>query len=228
MRLLRPPVRTPRAAGLSAAGLTAAGLLLAPAAQAQADHAGHGAASASGAPAAVQVFAADGFRVDAAAPPPGSGVARAGAHLPGGTYVHIVYGRPYVRGRLVYGGLVAWDAPWVTGAHYATELTATAPVSVGGRTLAAGTYSLVTVPRRNGPWRVAINRGVGGHLTDTYDPALDVLSLDIRPDTLAARAEALTFRFEPGGGSSGAVLSFAWDRLGFRLPIAPAAAPERR
>ena len=182
-------------------------------------HAGH-TGSTVGTP--TRVFHVDGLRVDAAAPPAGSGIGRAGATFPGGTYVHLVYGRPYARGRIVYGGLVAWNTPWVTGAHQATELTTTGPLRIGGQTLAAGTYSLVTTPRPGRAWTLHLNRGLGGHLTDTHDPALDVLTVEVTPDTLAAPVPALTFRFEATG--DGAVLSFAWDRLGFRVPIAAAPA----
>ena len=198
------------------APLFALALFAASPAAAQDGHAGHSPAP----PETARVFAVDGLRVDPNAPPPGSAVGRAGVTLSGGTYVHLVYGRPFARGRVVYGGLVAWNAPWVTGAHDATELTTIGPILVAGRPLAAGTYSLVTTPRADRTWTLHLNRGLGSPLADDFDPARDALTVEIRADTLAAAVPVLTFRFEADGPA--VALTFAWDRLGFRLPIAAA------
>ena len=62
----------------------------------------------------------------------------------GETYVKVTYGRPYMRGRSVFGApgdtvtyLVPFGQLWRTGANEATELTATGPLMVAGSRLEA-------------------------------------------------------------------------------------------
>ena len=75
-----------------------------------------------------------------------------------GDEVKLVYGRPYTKDpkngemRKIWGGLVPYGKVWRTGADEATLLTTATPIEIGGTSLAAGTYSLFTVPaeRRHG------------------------------------------------------------------------------
>lgn len=163
-------------------------------------------------------FLVEGLRVDAAAPPPGSGVGRAGARLAGGGYLHVVYGKPYARGRQIFGGLVAWSEVWATGAHQATELTVTVPVTVGGVALEPGVYSLFTTPRPD-RWTLHLNSVLGMHLADEYSAAHDVLTVEAEPTTLDAPVEGLTLDFVPSG--TGADLRIRWDRTSVLFPIRP-------
>jgi len=165
---------------------------------------------------AAETFLVEGLRVDPADPPPGSAVGRAGARLPSGGYLHVVYGKPYKRGRQVFGGLVGYGHVWVTGAHRATELVVTAPVTVGGEPLEPGVYSLFTTPRPE-QWTLHLNRTLGMHLADEYDPALDVLTVNVAPKTLDEPVEAFTIDFAPAEG--GADLRFRWDRTAVVVPI---------
>ncbi len=165
-----------------------------------------------------ETFAVDGLRVDAADPPPGSAVARASARWADGGYATVVYGRPFARGRVVFGGLVAWDTVWVAGAHRATELWTTVPLVVGdapGVTLAPGGHSLFVTPRADGPWTVHVNRALGMHLADDYDDALDVAAVHVAPTALATPAEALTWAFAPDGRA----LTLRWAGTEVSLPV---------
>lgn len=183
---------------------------LATTAHAQHDH--HAPAADS-----VEVFLATGLRVDEAAPPPGSALARAGLRYGDGGYVSVVFGRPFMRGRQVFGGLVGYNALWVAGAHRATELWTTVPLTIGGTRVAPGAYSLFVTPRPD-RWTLHLNRRLGMHLADEYDPAEDVVTVDVAPEALAAPVEALTWAFAPDG----AALTLAWDRTRVALPLARA------
>ena len=50
----------------------------------------------------------------------------------GENHVHIEYHSPSKRGRQIFGGLVAYDEIWVTGAHNATSISFTRDVEIGG------------------------------------------------------------------------------------------------
>lgn len=154
----------------------------------------------------------------------------------GSTYVRVVYGRPYKRGRNTIfgtkesGAVVPYGERWRTGANEATEITVTGDVLIGGKKLAAGTYSLFTTP---GPdtWTLHVNSklgldGVGIFANNTFTPVdlapTDVLVVSVPSRQLPADKEVdqLTFEFERTG--TGADMVLRWIRTEVRVPISPA------
>jgi hypothetical protein len=174
-------------------------------------------ASAQTAPVA-DAFVVSGLRIDASDPPPGSAVGRAGMRLPGGAYLHVVYGKPYARGRTIFGGVVGYDQIWSTGAHMATELVVTDFVTVGGQVLAPGVYALFTTPRASEPWTLHLNTRPGQHLADEYDPAEDALVTEMTRVPASDFSEDLVYEFVPLEDGS-AELSIRWADVDVRVPI---------
>ena len=183
---------------------------------ASAQHA-HAPRAPHGDPTAVaEAFVVEGLRVDPASPPPGSAVGRAGLRYHDGGYVSVVYGRPYARGRVLWGGLVSWDAVWSAGAHRATELVTTVPLTVGGTVLPPGAYSLLVTPRAEAPWTLHVNRTLGAHLADEHDASDDLATATAPPEALAEPVDALTWAF----ADSGRALVLSWGRTRVSFPIA--------
>ena len=54
------------------------------------------------------------------------------------TDVEIVYSRPGVKGRTIFGGLVPYDKVWRTGANNATKITFSTAVKLNGAGIPAG------------------------------------------------------------------------------------------
>ncbi len=162
----------------------------------------------------------EGFRLDLDDPPPGSGVARAMAFI-GDAYIHITYGRPLKRGRTIFGGLVGFDQLWAVGAHYASELFLTSPLNMGGTDVPSGAYSVFATPGASS-WTLHLNSVLGMHQTDLYDPARDVLVVEVPVETLDEVTEALTIDFEHV--DDGGDLRITWDQTRVRLPVR---APQR-
>jgi hypothetical protein len=155
-------------------------------------------------------------------------------HL-GDTYVKVTYGRPYVRGRQIFGAagdtvryLVPFGQLWRTGANEGTELTTTAPVRFAGRPLAAGTYTIFTVPGAQS-WEVRVSPQIGldgtgrisatGEFTpDVYDASRDVLTVTVPSRQIGEPVDQFTITFEDG--ASGADMVLRWERTEVRIPIA--------
>jgi hypothetical protein len=62
------------------------------------------------------------------------------------TKIDIVYHRPVARGRELFGRLVPYGKVWSPSADTAATFTISTPITVNGSALAAGSYSLWTIP----------------------------------------------------------------------------------
>lgn len=62
------------------------------------------------------------------------------------TDVTLEYSRPSVKGRKIFGGLVPYDKLWRTGANANTKVTFGDDVTIGGKSVKAGTYAIFTKP----------------------------------------------------------------------------------
>lgn len=60
----------------------------------------------------------------------------------GGAELEVVYSRPAMRGRDIWGGLVPYDEVWRTGANAATHFTTSRPIRLGDLDIPPGTYTL--------------------------------------------------------------------------------------
>ncbi|THH39667.1 DUF2911 domain-containing protein [Neolewinella litorea] len=136
----------------------------------------------------------------------------------GNAHVHIEYSSPSVRGRTIWGGLVAYDQVWSTGAHNATAVTFSEPVRVGDTDIAAGTYGFFTIPGRE-EWIIILNENYDQHLADDYDQSLDLIRVTVQPEKLPEPVESLTYAVEPSADGAGGAITVAWDSLKVALPV---------
>ena len=132
-----------------------------------------------------------------------------------GANVRVHYGRPWRRGRAIFGALVPWNQVWRTGAGDATFLTTDRDLLIGGSLVPAGTYAVFTLPSEAG-WKLILSKNIGDDAA-VYAPAQDFARIDMMTDSLAAPAEQFTIGIEPDGMVS--VLSLSWDRLVVRVPV---------
>ena len=95
------------------------------------------------------------------------------------TDVTITYSRPGVKGRTIWGDLVPYDKVWRTGANEATAVTFSTDVKVNGQPLAAGTYSLHTIPTKN-DWTVIFNKKADQWGSYSYDEKEDALRVQVK------------------------------------------------
>ena len=133
----------------------------------------------------------------------------------GSAHVLVDYGRPSARGRMIFGGIVPWNVVWRTGANAATQFSTDAPLVIGGVEVAAGTYTLWTLPAPEGV-KLIINRQHGQWGTE-YDPGQDLARVDLRTSRPPAPVEQFTIALEPDDGGASLILDWATTRWSVRL-----------
>jgi hypothetical protein len=134
----------------------------------------------------------------------------------GGTTLLVDYSRPARRGRVVFGGMVPWNAVWRTGANRTTTLVSDRALQVGDATLPAGSYALFTIPTPTG-WTLIVNRNVGAGTE--YDAGQDVARIAMRAERVPQSVERFTIGLEPRGAE--ALLSFTWEQTRATVTVRP-------
>lgn len=129
-----------------------------------------------------------------------------------GAIVVVDYGRPHVRERSVWGGvLVPFDSVWRAGANDATHLFTTRPLTFGTVSLTPGMYTLWVQHTRQGTFLI-LNRQTGQWGTQ-YDASQDVGRVEMQSAAAPGFVEELTFTVRALGPNRG-VLELAWgDRV---------------
>ena len=134
------------------------------------------------------------------------------------------YSRPLVRGRELLGKLVPYDRVWRTGANAATQFTTSAPITLAGIRMDAGTYTLWTVPHVNGT-EVIVNTQTGQWGTG-YDGARNLGKAPMATDSLSAPVEKFTISISPTDARHG-TLAMEWGTFRWTAPLVILDAPSR-
>ena len=111
-----------------------------------------------------------------------------------GVEITLEYGRPSVKGRTLWGGLVPFDRVWRTGADEATTFEIGSDTAVEGQILPAGIYSLFTIPGE-AEWTVIFNTVSEQWGAFNYDETKDALRVTVTPRT-GEFVESLEFLIE--------------------------------
>ena len=139
----------------------------------------------------------------------------------GGAQLSIKYYSPGVRGRVIWGGLVAYDQVWVTGAHHATTLEVSKDFTIRDRFIPAGKYAIFTIPSKD-EWTVIINTNWDQHLADEYSEADDVVRIKVKPLTTQQVTERL--KYDIGSmGNNKARITISWEKIQvpFEIEVRP-------
>lgn len=131
--------------------------------------------------------------------------------------VQLIYSRPGMRGRKIFGDLVPYGKVWRTGANAATRIKFNDDVNFGGQPLKAGEYALYTIPRED-EWDIVINKGSANWGTD-YKQEDDILRIKAKPVKLADAVETFTMQIENIKPTS-SELKIMWEKTAVAVPIA--------
>ncbi|CAN5795016.1 hypothetical protein BH23GEM6_BH23GEM6_02040 [soil metagenome] len=129
--------------------------------------------------------------------------------------IRISYSRPSTRGRSIDGEVVPWNQVWRTGANQATQLSSDGTLLIGDVALAAGTYSLWTLPTAQG-WTLIVNAQHGQWGTE-YDQTQDAARIPMSNRPADSHVEQFTISVESDGGAGR--LALAWGDVHVWVPL---------
>lgn len=159
----------------------------------------------------------------------------------GVTDVTITYSRPGVKNRQIWGDplpgqkaegeatldnqnerpkgapIVPWKHVWRTGANEATTFVITDDVLINGQKLAAGNYSLHTIPDKD-EWTIVFNGTANQWGSFDYDPAKDTLRVKAKPQWMKESQEWLEYTFDPVTEDS-AQVNIRWEKVNVPFTI---------
>lgn len=130
--------------------------------------------------------------------------------------MQLIYSRPGMKGRKIFGDLVPFGKVWRTGANAATRIKFNDDVSIGGQPLKAGEYALYTIPGDN-EWVVIINKGSANWGTD-YKQEDDLLRVKVKSSKLNDPVESFTMQFDNVKANT-ADLKIMWEKTAVAVPI---------
>lgn len=115
----------------------------------------------------------------------------------GGANITINYSSPAIKGRKIGVDLAPYGKVWRAGANEATIFETDKDITVEGKKLPAGKYSLFVLPNEN-QWQFIFNSetgqwGIKRTGEANYDPAKTVLTVNAKPMKSSTMNERLMF-----------------------------------
>jgi hypothetical protein len=135
-----------------------------------------------------------------------------------GPMVTITYGRPYAKGRVVWGTLVPWEKAWRLGSDEATTLITQLPMVIGTTTIPAGVYTLYMVPSEKGTSKLAFSSNLG-KWGIPVDETKDIARVDLQTGSVPNAVEQLTIAVENDAATGGGTLKITWATAQYSLPF---------
>lgn len=143
----------------------------------------------------------------------------------GFTKISIDYSSPGVKGRKIFGGIEKYGVTWRAGANAQTILEVSTPVSIAGKTIRAGKYSIFITPAESGDWTVHINSKANSIYAYMKDGKIDEAAL-ANDDAVSFSAttarggntERLRYTISANDNKT-AIVSMDWEAISLSFPI---------
>ena len=120
-----------------------------------------------------------------------------------GKTIKIDYSSPRARGRKIFGAasdkaLVPFGEVWRTGANEATTFVTSGNVTVGGKDVPAGSYTIFTVPKADA-WTLIVSKTRGEWGTDYSGEKEDQARVSMNIGKTSGPVENFTIAFDQAG-----------------------------
>jgi hypothetical protein len=130
--------------------------------------------------------------------------------------IKVIYSRPSVKGRNIFGDLIKFGEVWRVGANENTEIKFYKAVTIGGTNIPAGSYSLFAIPEKD-KWTIIINKEVDMWGAYAYDESKNIAKVTVPVKSVSTVIEALSIAFTTEGSVANLVIG--WDKTTVEVPI---------
>lgn len=131
--------------------------------------------------------------------------------------IQIIYSRPSVKGRIIFGGLETWGKVWRMGANEATRIRFTLPVRIANTPIDTGTYALYAIPNKS-EWTIILNKGTKNWGAQGYAESDDVVRFTAKPEGLTETVETLSMQLTNLTNET-CDMELAWEKTRIRFTI---------
>ena len=135
----------------------------------------------------------------------------------GFTKIKVDYARPGTKGREVFGKLIPYGEIWRTGASDCSTISFNDEVTIGGKKIAKGKYSLFSIPNVE-QWTIIINTDTTLHGASGYDEKKDVHRFTVKPEKSARFYETFTIELSDIVKDNG-MLYLIWENTMVKFEI---------
>jgi len=134
--------------------------------------------------------------------------AKADCRFADGKAIHVDYSSPRMRGRKIFGDLVPYGSEWRTGANEATTFVINTDVTIGGKAVPAGSYTLFTLPKADS-WQLIISKQTGEWGIPYPGASSDFDRYPMKLSKLNSPLENMTIAFDAAGAVC--TLNVEWE-----------------
>jgi tetratricopeptide (TPR) repeat protein len=135
----------------------------------------------------------------------------------GFTKIKVDYARPSAKGREVFGKLIPYGEMWRTGASDCSTISFNEELTIGGKKIAKGKYSLFSIPNAD-QWTIIINTDTTLHGTSGYDEKKDVHRFTVKPEKSSRFYETFTIELSDIVKDNG-ILYLIWENTMAKIEI---------
>jgi hypothetical protein len=143
--------------------------------------------------------------------------AKAACSFSGGKKITVNYSSPRMKGRKIYGELVPYGKVWRAGANEATTFVTDTNLTVGGKDVPAGSYTIFAVPAQD-KWTLEISKKTGEWGVPYPGEAEDFARIDMKVSQLPAPLENFTISFDHAGAAC--AMHLDWETTRASIDIA--------
>lgn len=133
-------------------------------------------------------------------------------------YARVLYSRPSMNGRKIFGDLVKYGELWRLGANESTEIEFFTDLHINNTKVKKGRYTLFAIPNA-GSWTLILNKELNTWGAFNYTSQKDVMRLEVPVIKPSDTVEAFTIYFDGNTDGSDCNLNIVWEDAMISLPL---------
>lgn len=131
--------------------------------------------------------------------------------------IKVVYSRPQMKGRKIFGELLPYGEMWRVGANQTTLISFYEDVTIGGKDLRKGTYGLFAKVHENN-WEFIIHKNTQSWGPANHDEKDNLVTVKAMTAATPKTLDALSITFQEKGTNQVDMI-IGWENTMARLPV---------